>query len=97
MKQLFLPIIVLCFISCQIQQGDILPKSDFKHYIEKFNVQDTLNLHVDVVPGSEMKIPGLSWRRISHFLNARIRRLRKYITTDGGLSESILRQRLMDM
>jgi len=54
MKQLFLPIIVLCFISCQIQQGDILPKSDFKHYIEKFNVQDTLNLHVDVVPGTKM-------------------------------------------
>lgn len=41
-------------VSCQTETEQILVKSDFKHYIEKFNTQDTLNLHVDVVPDTRM-------------------------------------------
>lgn len=40
---------------------NILRKSDFKHYIEKFNEQDTINLHVDVVPNTKMINNEDSW------------------------------------
>jgi hypothetical protein len=32
----------------------ILNKSAFKHYIDQFNLEDTVELHVDVVPGTRM-------------------------------------------
>lgn len=36
-------------------------KPDFKNYIERFNLQDTLDLHVDVVPGTKMIRNGDAW------------------------------------
>jgi hypothetical protein len=46
----------------------ILNKSDFKHYIDKFNFQDTLNLHFNAVEGTTMISNGDTWK----FLEANI-------------------------
>ena len=52
-KQFLLPLIFLLF-GCQDKHGNFLEKADFRYYIEKFNTQDTLNLHLDVVPETRM-------------------------------------------
>lgn len=41
-------------MACQTPINEILNKDDFRYYIEKFNQQDTLDLHVDVVPDTRM-------------------------------------------
>ena len=41
-------------MACQGQINELLNKDDFQYYIEKFNQQDTLDLHVDVVPDTRM-------------------------------------------
>ena len=46
----------------------ILKKSDFKHYIDKFNLQDTLDLHFNAVPGTTMIPNSDTW----NFLEANI-------------------------
>ena len=46
----------------------ILKKSDFKHYIEEFNRQDTLDLHFNAVPGTTMISNNQTW----DFLEANI-------------------------
>ncbi len=54
MNRIYLILIFLVLCACTNETQKILVKSDFKHYIEKFNAQDTLNLHVDVVPNTQM-------------------------------------------
>ena len=44
----------LLFSGCQTSSNNVLNKNEFKHYFENFNLDDTLNLHVDVVPGTKM-------------------------------------------
>ena len=46
----------------------ILKKSNFKHFIDKFNLQDTLDLHFNVVPGTKMIPNAETW----NFLEANI-------------------------
>lgn len=45
----------------QDQNGAFLNKEDFRHYIDKFNLQDTQELHVDVVPGTRMIRNSVTW------------------------------------
>ncbi len=56
-------ILALLFSGCQnhLKDDRILVKSDFKHYIDKFNLQDTQELHVDVVPGTKMIRNSETW------------------------------------
>ena len=46
----------------------VLKRSDFKHFIEKFNGQDTLDLHFNAVPGTKMISNADTW----NFLQANI-------------------------
>ena len=46
----------------------VLRKSDFKHYIDNFNLQDTLDLHFNAVPGTQMISNADTW----DFLEANI-------------------------
>ena len=49
------PVFVLVFLfGCQNQNTSFLSKAEFKHYIDTFNIQDTLNLHFDVIPDTRM-------------------------------------------
>lgn len=54
MKATVFILLVLSAISCQSEYNDFLSKSDFKHYIDLFNEQDTLNLHFNDIPGTNM-------------------------------------------
>ena len=56
------------FAFSQSSEELILKKSNFKHYIEKFNLQDTLDLHFNAVPGTTMIPNGETW----NFLEANI-------------------------
>ena len=54
-------LLAIMLISCGKKDDVFLVKDDFKHYIEKFNTQDTLNLHYDVIPGTKMISNDNSW------------------------------------
>ncbi|MCX6226909.1 MAG: hypothetical protein NTV01_19535, partial [Bacteroidia bacterium] len=60
-KNIKLLLLSLLLFSCQNQQNTFLVKSDFRHYIEKFNRQDTLDLHFDAVPGTRMIPNSETW------------------------------------
>ncbi len=49
-------------IQSRQKQEHILVKSDFKHYLIKFNAQDTAELHFDVVPNTKMIRNSETWR-----------------------------------
>lgn len=60
---------LISFNSFSQNEGEpVLKKSDFKHYIDKFNSQDTLNLHFNAVPGTTMIPNEDTW----NFLEANI-------------------------
>jgi hypothetical protein len=52
----FLLAMVVVFAGCRHddKSDTVLVKEEFRHYIEKFNLQDEQELHVDVVPGTKM-------------------------------------------
>ncbi len=52
---------LLGITACTSPKKSTLNKEHFKAYIEKFNEQDTLNLHVNVVPGTKMIENEESW------------------------------------
>ncbi len=57
-------LLLLTLSTCQSQQKreNILVKSGFKHYVSKFNTQDTSELHTDVVPDTKMIRNSETWR-----------------------------------
>lgn len=67
---LILPLVIFTSFDSFSQSSKelILKKSDFKHYIEKFNRQDTLDLHFNAVPGTTMISNADTW----NFLEANI-------------------------
>ena len=53
--KLYLKVIFLfSLLGCKYPIQGVLYQKDYKHYIDKFNEQDTLNLHVDVIPETKM-------------------------------------------
>jgi len=47
-------LLLITLFGCQPVKTTFIKKTDFKHYIDEFNRQDTLNLHFNVIPGTEM-------------------------------------------
>lgn len=70
LKYLFVGLLAfVTFTAFSQNSGElILKKSDFKQYIEKFNRQDTLDLHFNAVPGTTMIPNAETWS----FLEANI-------------------------
>ena len=62
MKRLLIVVLFLSFVSCGKQHDIFLTKTDFKHYIEKFNEQDQQELHLNVVPNTKMIRNSESWK-----------------------------------
>lgn len=54
MKTTTLLLLILLSFSCQSPDNVFLKKSSFQHYITQFNAEDTLNLHLDVIPDTRM-------------------------------------------
>ena len=54
-------LLIIGLLACQPQQKEILVKSEFKHYIESFNQQDTLDLHFNAVPETKMISNSDTW------------------------------------
>lgn len=48
--------------SCETKTGFLLRKTDFKHYIDKFNEQDQKEFYEDIVPGTKMISNTETWR-----------------------------------
>jgi hypothetical protein len=55
------------FAGCQnqVNHEPVLVKSEFRHYIDTFNIQDSQELHVDVVPGTRMIRNSETWQFLS--------------------------------
>jgi len=54
MKRLFIILFAFSLTGCKTSVDQILVKQDFKQYIDEFNRQDTLDLHFNAVPGTQM-------------------------------------------
>ena len=63
LSQLFF-LLIIPLSTCQSHQGPehMLIKSDFKHYVIKFNAQNPAELHVDVVPDTKMIRNSDAWQ-----------------------------------
>ena len=51
-RYLFTVLLMILVSGCRHQYKEVLSGDDFRHYIEKFNLEE--ELHVDVVPGTKM-------------------------------------------
>ncbi len=54
MQRLVILLFALSLAGCTPNVDKILVKEDFKQYIDEFNRQDTLDMHFNAVPGTEM-------------------------------------------
>ncbi|MFN5423241.1 MAG: MGH1-like glycoside hydrolase domain-containing protein, partial [bacterium] len=61
MRAIICVLISLIFFSCKYPSSSVLDKSNYKSYIEKFNTQDTLNLHFDAIPETKMISNEQTW------------------------------------
>lgn len=51
-RYLFMVLLMILVSGCRHQHKEVLSGDNFRHYIEKFNLEE--ELHVDVVPGTKM-------------------------------------------
>jgi hypothetical protein len=54
-------LLLVCLLSCKFPTRQVLDQQEYKQYIDQFNHQDTLNLHVDVIPETKMIPNEQSW------------------------------------
>jgi hypothetical protein len=61
MKNRLFLLMAVIITGCQSTTKQFIVKDEFRHYIEKFNLQDTLDLHVDVIPDTRMITNRETW------------------------------------
>ncbi len=61
-RELIILLLPVLLFSCETKTDFLLIKTDFKHYIDKFNNQDQKEFHQDIVPGTKMISNAETWK-----------------------------------